>query len=91
MSTMSMNLVDCRLLPVATIIDIPPDFQFGPTKGVFSKGDGCDNYKEEDIPRECQEGEGYTLYKYKLIKQRKGEGYTCLGDCKDKLPKHCDR
>ena len=34
-------------------------------------GDGCDNYEEEDIPPACQ----------------KGEGYTCFGDCKDKLIK----
>ena len=45
--------------------------------GVYYKPDVCDSYEEELIPPECAEDYG--------------RGYTCLKDCKKKLPKHCDR
>ena len=61
--------------PVATHIDVTRAFQFW-KKGVFYRGDKCVNYEEEDVPPACQKGDF---------------GYTCLGDCKYKLPKHCNR
>ena len=45
-------------------------------KGVFYDRDKCASYELEPVPQECQRG---------------GAGYTCLGDCKEKLPLHCDR
>ena len=69
--------------PVVTNIDVGPDFQFyykersNENGGVFYDVSRCVNYfDEQPIPEECQEG---------------SFGYTCLGDCKKKLPNHCDR
>ena len=45
-------------------------------KGVFYDPDKCASYELEPVPEECQRG---------------SSGYTCLGDCKEKLPLHCDR
>ena len=45
-------------------------------KGVFYDPDKCVSYEFETVPQECQRG---------------SDGYTCLGDCKEKLPLHCDR
>ena len=61
--------------PVATNIDVDPEFQFY-SGGVFYNESRCVNYENESIPKECRDG---------------ASGYTCLGDCKNKLPDHCDR
>ena len=61
--------------PVVTTIDVGPEFQFLYGGGVFFDQERCVSYEDEDVPEEC----------------RDGDGYTCLGDCKKKLPKHCDR
>ena len=45
--------------------------------GVYYDPETCSNYEEEYIPPEC--------------KGSNGMGYTCLEDCKNKLPLHCDR
>ena len=63
--------------PVATWFDVGEDFQFFHGDGVYFNPDICDNYEEEEVPEECREEHGL--------------GYTCLGKCKDKLPKHCNR
>ena len=45
--------------------------------GVFYDEVSCTNMLDEPVPEECR---------------RDGQfGYTCLGDCKNKLPLHCDR
>ena len=44
--------------------------------GVYYSPRECTNYRNETVPEECQED---------------NTGYTCLGDCKEKLPLHCDR
>ena len=63
--------------PVATWFDVADDFRFFYGPGVYYNPNICASYEEEEVPPECRE-EG-------------GRGYTCLGDCKNKLPAHCDR
>ena len=36
----------------------------------------CANYAKERVPSDCLTPDG---------------GYTCVGDCKNKMPAHCDR
>ena len=78
--------------PAITFVDVTPDWQFYSCEsavsmsvsfsssyssaGVLYNQDQCSDYLQEDVPFECSPPEG---------------GYTCLGDCKDKLPAHCDR
>ena len=61
--------------PVVTNVDVGPAFQFY-AGGVFYDEERCVNYVNEPVPQECRVG---------------ASGYTCLGDCKHKLPDHCDR
>ena len=63
--------------PVATWFDVGEDFRFyGGAGGVYYNTEVCGNNGDEAVPPECT---------------REGGGYTCLGDCKRKLPQHCDR
>ena len=63
--------------PVATWFDVGEDFRFyGGAGGVYYNTEVCGNNRDEAVPPECA---------------REGGGYTCLGDCKRKLPQHCDR
>ena len=61
--------------PVVSWFDVGEDFQDYGGGVYFSPI--CDSYEEEIIPPECAE-DNY-------------QGYTCLKECKKKLPKHCDR
>ena len=61
--------------PVATWFDVGAEFQFY-GGGVYYSPEVCSNYEEEAVTPECA---------------KEGGGYTCLGECKDKLPQHCDR
>ena len=63
--------------PVVTNVDITEDFQFFFGDGVFYNENQCTNYVNEPVPEECRRAGTF--------------GYTCLKDCKDKLPDHCDR
>ena len=45
--------------------------------GVLYNPDQCSDYKTEEIPQECSTEDG--------------GGYTCDGECRGKLPAHCDR
>ena len=62
--------------PVVSNIDITEDFQFF-GGGVFFNENQCVNYVNEPVPEECRRDGAF--------------GYTCLKDCKNKLPDHCDR
>ena len=63
--------------PVDTVFDVGEDFRFvGGAVGVYYNTEVCGNNEDEAVPPECA---------------REGGGYTCLGDCKRKLPQHCDR
>ena len=61
--------------PVATWLDVAEDFQFYGS-GVYYNTRVCGNNEDEAVPPECA---------------KEGGGYTCHGDCKRKLPQHCDR
>ena len=66
--------------PVVTIIDVGEAFHFL-GDGILYDTKSCTNYEDEPIPQECRR-----------VSQISGEsGYTCLGNCKNKLPLHCDR
>ena len=61
--------------PVVTSMDISEFFHVY-AGGVFYDRN-CFNNKDETVPPECRGSNG--------------QGFTCLGDCKNKLPVHCDR
>ena len=61
--------------PVVTVFDIGDSFQWY-TGGVYYD-ETCSNNEDEDVPPDCKGSDGL--------------GYTCLGDCENKLPVHCDR
>merc|ERR1711934_595719 len=47
--------------------------------GVYYQPEVCDSYEEENVPLECV---GENGSRYKCVKEL---------DCKNRLPKHCDR
>ena len=63
--------------PTVTIVTVTRDLTYY-TSGIFYDAEDCDSYALEPVPSECQE-------------ERDGKkAYTCLGDCKRKMPVHCD-
>ena len=62
--------------PVVTVFDIGDSF-YRYAGGVYYDPETCSNNEDEDVPSECKGSDG--------------SGYTCLGDCNNKLPVHCDR
>ena len=73
--------------PVVSWFDVhKPTFQGEVNKfrflagGVYYQPEACDSYEEEIIQNVAPECVG-----------KNGQGYTCLKDCKNKRPKHCDR
>ena len=65
--------------PVVTNLDVVQGFQDFSGNTVWFSED-CVNYEDD-----------YELIKQTNCTGKNGKGYTCLGDCKDKLPKYCDR
>ena len=77
--------------PAVTFVDVTPDWQFYDSKlsvsqqdfhshidcsaGVFYNSAQCLDYQTEEIPLECSTEDG---------------GYTCEGECRGKLPAHCE-
>ena len=78
--------------PVVTWFDVNPNIHPWLGNGIYYNTNVCDNNevvflyfifkkkkfpkKDEAVPPECAEEDG---------------GYTCIGDCKRKMPQHCDR
>ena len=68
--------------PVVSWFDVHiPSFQKNKFRflagGVYYQPEVCDSYEEEIVEE--------------IAPECVGQGYICLGDCKNKLPKHCDR
>ena len=61
--------------PIVSNIDVGPDFQFL-SGGIYYNEDVCGNYENEHVPPECRTSDN---------------GYTCLKDCKNIIPIHCNR
>ena len=70
------DLIDLlQLGPAVTNVDVGPNFQFY-GGGVFYDDDRCYSFEDEHVPYSCQ---------------TQDNGYTCLKECKEFLPAHCDR
>ena len=62
--------------PTVTTVTVTADWQYYGSGILYTED--CANYALEPVPSECQE-------------ERDGKkAYTCLGDCKRKMPEHCD-
>ncbi len=62
--------------PVITSVDVGENLRYI-DRTVYYHPATCSNNNDESVPNECRGSDG--------------QGYTCLGDCKNKLPVHCDR